>query len=39
MYKLEGVSSVANCWKPLCEPISFMYFCIKSSIGTLGEVG
>ena len=36
MYKLEGVSSVANCWEPLCEPISFMYFC---SIGTLGEVG
>ena len=25
-------------WEPLCEPI-FMYLCIKSSIGTQGEVG
>ena len=25
-------------WEPLCEP-HFMYFCIKSSIGTQGEVG
>ena len=26
-------------WERLCEPIFFMYFCIKSSIGTQGEVG
>ena len=26
------------CWEPLCEPI-FMYFFIKTSIGTQGEVG
>ena len=25
-------------WEPLCE-LNFMYFCIKSSIGTQGEVG
>ena len=25
-------------WEPLCEP-NFMYFCIKSCIGTQGKVG
>ena len=25
-------------WEPLCEP-NFMYFCIKSCIGTKGKVG